>query len=114
MTRELRVPARSLPRVGTDCGDDTRYGGVATVRTVRYRDVFRRQDVMVRRLCSAIAEQRVLAENTDGQQPTSAALLHNFEDGFQVQRAVEAALRSSRKGRWVRLDDVFNPALDGV
>ena len=86
----------------------------ARVATVRYRDVFRRQDVMVRRLCSAIAEQHMLAENADGQQPTRAALLHNFEDGFQVQRAVEAALRSSRKGRWVRLDDVFNPALDGV
>ena len=74
--------------------------------------MFRTNDVMVRCLCSAIAEQRAAQNGPTPDRQPRKALVNNFDDGFEVQRAVEAAFQSSRKGRWVRLDEVFNPALE--
>jgi predicted dehydrogenase len=54
-----------------------------------YRDVFRRQEVMTRAFVTAVAENRPVRPD--------------FSDGAAVQRVVEAAQQSHRKGCWVEL-----------
>lgn len=59
-----------------------------------YRDVFREQDNMARGFVTAIANG----------EPASP----DFRDGLAVQRVLDAAARSAREGRRVRIEDIIS------
>jgi levoglucosan dehydrogenase len=79
-TREIEVPERIWAGARRDTVHNT------------YRDVFREQDTMQRAWVTAIAEGR----------PASP----DFADGLAVQRVLDAADRSAREGRRVRIAEV--------
>lgn len=79
-TRELPVPDRLFAGARRDTVHDT------------YRDVFREQDHMTRGFISAIA---------GGERATP-----DFRDGLAVQRVLDAAVRSARDGRRVRVAEI--------
>jgi predicted dehydrogenase len=79
-THELPIPDRVFGDARRDTVHDT------------YRDVFRRQDNMTRAFVTAVANGT----------PASP----DFGDGLAVQLVIEAAHRSAREGRRVRLDEI--------
>jgi predicted dehydrogenase len=79
-TRDLPIPDRVFGGARHDTVHNT------------YRDVFRRQDHMTRSFVTAIASG----------EPASP----DFGDGLAVQRVLEAAGRSARQGRRVRIAEI--------
>ena len=81
-THELPIPDRVFGNARRDTVHNT------------YRDVFRQQDHMTRGFVSAIANG----------EPASP----DFGDGLAVQRVLDAAARSAREGRRVRIDEIVS------
>jgi predicted dehydrogenase len=79
-THALEIPDRIWEEARRDVVHDT------------YRDVFRRQDTMTRAFVTAVASG----------EPASP----DFRDGLAVQRVIDAAARSAREGRRVRIDEI--------
>jgi predicted dehydrogenase len=57
-----------------------------------YRDVFRKENLMVRQFVTAIAEN----------QPVEP----DFHDGARIQQIVDAGIKSNREGCWVDVDSI--------
>jgi predicted dehydrogenase len=80
--RELPIPDRIFGNARRDTVHDT------------YRDVFREQDNMTRGFVTAIAN--------------GAPASPDFRDGLAVQRVLDAAARSAREGRRVRIEEIIS------
>jgi len=80
MPKELPIP-------------DHIWGGVRrdTVHNT-YRDVFRKENLMVRQFVSAIAEDTPISPD--------------FHDGARIQQIVDAGIKSNREGCWVDVDSI--------
>jgi predicted dehydrogenase len=57
-----------------------------------YRDVFRKENLMVRQFVSAIVE--------------NTPIRPDFREGARIQRIVDAGIKSNREGHWVDVDSV--------
>jgi len=81
-THELPIPDRVFGTARRDTVHNT------------YRDVFREQDNMTRGFVTAIANGRAASPD--------------FNDGLAVQRVLDAAGRSARQGRRVRIEEIVS------
>jgi predicted dehydrogenase len=80
MPKELSIPDHIWGSVRRDTVHNT------------YRDVFRKENLMVRQFVTAIAEDKPVGPD--------------FRDGARIQQIVDAGIKSNHEGGWVDVDSI--------